>query len=196
MLLCSIPSLLAQNLPEGVIMPDKPNYAPYVDYNQKESGFWAGLDLGAAVSLNVDQKKIPSVTSGLRAVAGYRFNSFIMIGAGAGVNVYALEGNRVDSKHSGNRLSFPVFFNARGVMMSPRSRVTLPCWSMDIGYSFLDGFYLSPMLGIRVGGTERNHFIAGLAYALQGADLKVEGTTSPGFLHSVPYSTPSPQRRW
>ncbi|MCQ2153078.1 MAG: hypothetical protein MJY44_00680 [Bacteroidales bacterium] len=176
----------AQNLPEGVVMPDAPGTAPYVDYRSKVSGFWAGVDVGSGVSLNVDPAYKASVTADVHAVAGYRFNSFIMVGVGAGVKVYALPGSRVDAKYPGNIVSIPVFLNARGVMMNPRSRVVLPCWSMDAGYSFFDGVYVSPMLGIRVGSAERHHFVAGLAYVLQGAEVHttVDGS-APGYVHSL-----------
>lgn len=185
MLLCGFSFLKAQNLPEGVIMPDRPKTKAYVDYSWKESGFWAGLDLASGASVNVDPKYATAVTTDIHAVAGYRFNSFIMIGAGVGAKIYAPSGNRVDAKYPGNIVSIPVFFNARGVMIDPRSRVTLPCWSLDLGYSFFDGIYVSPMLGVRVGGGERHHFIAGLAYVLQGADLRFGDAYQKGYLHSI-----------
>ena len=179
-------ALCAQNLPDGVILPDKPNTEPYVDYSTKENGFWAGVDILNGTTLHIDKDYRTSVTSSVHAIAGYRFNSYAQIGLGLGVKIYGLQQDRIDPRHDGNIISVPFFFNARGVMMNPRSRVVLPCWSFDIGYAFFDGLYVSPTLGVRIGGLERHHFVAGVAYVLQGAEVaRNNGTHAPGYLHSL-----------
>ena len=178
--------LAAQNSMDGVIMPDKPDTKPYVDYSKKVSGFWAGVDVSSGASIHIDNAYKTSVTTNLNAVFGYRFNSFCQLGLGAGVKVYALQQDRIDPKNDGNIISVPVFFNVRGVMMNPRSREVVPCWSLDAGYAFFDGVYVAPTIGIRVGSLERHHFLAGVGYVLQGSEVcKTDGTHAPGYTHSI-----------
>ena len=44
--------------------------------------------------------------------------------------------------------------------------MSVPWWSVDLGYSIPEGFYASPTVGVRVGGP-RNNFIAGVTYIFQ-----------------------------
>lgn len=177
--------LAAQNNMDGVIMPDRPDTKPYVDYSKSESGFWAGVDFSTGASVHIDHSYKTSVTSNVNAVLGYRFNSFLQLGVGAGVKIYDLQQDRIDPVH-GNIVSVPVFLNVRGVMMNPKSRGAVPCWGVDAGYAFFDGLYFAPTVGVRVGSLERHHFLAGVGYVLQGAETrKVDGTHAQGYLHSI-----------
>lgn len=171
---------------EGVIMPDKPKNGKYVDYSAKEKGFWAGVDLSSGATIHIDDSYQSSVTSDIHFVAGYRYNCYLQAGIGVGAKIYALQRDRIDAKYPNNRVSIPLYADVRGVIINPVGREVVPCWSFDIGYSFFDGFYMSPTIGIRVGGLERHHFLAGLSYVLQGAQLvRTGGSTAPGYLHSV-----------
>ena len=137
---------LAQNHTDYTL-PQQPKRAKYVDFPSQDQGLWFAVQI------------TPGFADGFFAqadlIAGYRAGEFFRLGAG------------LSPQFSGNGLSLPVYLDLRGNIISQESRMAVPYWSMDAGYSFLanNGLYLSPTVGVRV-GMPRNDFIAGLTYIL------------------------------
>ena len=150
----------------------------YSDDSIQEKGFWWGAELLGGVLAND-----LSVYGPLQAqlVAGYRFGDLFQIGGGAGVRYYV--NNPYRASRSG--IAVPLFLDLRGLMISGESRMVVPCWSLDVGYTFFDGFMFSPLIGLRIGDDERHHFIAGISYLGQLTKLKVEGIDMDGFLNGL-----------
>ncbi len=145
----------------------------YIDYSAQETGFWCAVELGSGVNIHVDNKYDSSIMTDLCFTGGYQFNKFLQIGAGAGVRYYFSGNDRVyvrgGKPNTDVRLSFPVYANVRGLIVDNKSRVTVPYWSANIGYTIKDGFSFAPSIGLRIGSMERYHFLVSVGYALQCA---------------------------
>jgi opacity protein-like surface antigen len=154
------------------------NKGKYTDYTIQESGFWWGGELLGGVLANE-----LSVYGPIQAqvIAGYRFNEFFQLGGGVGVRYYI--NNLYRKSRSG--IAVPLFLDLRGLMISGEYRSVVPCWSLDVGYTFNDGVMFSPMIGLRFGDEERHHFILGIAYMGQHSVFNVEGILLKGFLHGA-----------
>ena len=100
-------------------------------------------------------------------IGGYRFNEFIKLGLGVSPRLLPMDSSYFPFDGlGGGPVSLPVYLDVRGNIISQESRMAVPYWSMDLGYSIPEGFYASPTIGVRVGGP-RNNFIAGLTYIFQ-----------------------------
>lgn len=130
----------------NVILPEKPNRSKYVDYSTKESGFWCVAQIGASYGDTASFAQ-------LDIIGGYRFSEFLRIGFGV-------------SPRMGLK-SIPVYFDARGNIISQVDRMHSFYWNADLGYAIDDGIYLSPGLGMQFGGI-RNNFLVGVNYTMQG----------------------------
>ena len=183
---------------EQVPLPPAAPKSPYKDYTIQKSGFWWGGEVISGAALNFDPADNikPVVPLQADVVLGYRFNEFIQVGGGFGFRYYFMNPNaRAEYIVKDNKdktiapFSVPIFVDARGVMISGRSRDIVPCWSFDVGYAINDGFMVAPMVGLRFGYNERHHFILGLTYMAQQTILKHEpvqredASWKPGFLH-------------
>ena len=146
---------LAQNK-TGYTLPEQPKRAKYVDFPSQDNGLWFAVQV------------TPGISDGFFAqadlIAGYRAGEFFRVGAGISPRFGAVNPDVVNS----NGFSLPVYLDLRGNIISQESRMAVPYWSFDAGYSFLQlkGLYLSPTVGVRV-GMPRNNFIAGLTYIMQ-----------------------------
>ena len=90
-------------------------------------------------------------------ILGYRTGEFFKLGPGVSPGIIA------------GSFNMPVYLDLRGNIISQESRMVVPYWSLDAGYTFgqiYKGLYASPTVGVRV-GMPRNDFIAGLSYILQ-----------------------------
>lgn len=151
----------------------------YIDYATRTSGFWGSIELGAGANIHATHKYKSSFPTEILLTGGYRLNKFFQSGLGFGARYYFGGNDRVyvkDGKAIQNvRLSFPLFANFRGILIDDLSRTTVPYWSANIGYTFNDGFYFAPSLGLRIGSLERHHFIISLGYSLQRTYAIEEG---------------------
>jgi len=165
----------------------------YADYSKNQHGFWGAADLGLGWNPNINPDLDSSFPIELLLTIGYRFNKYIMIGAGGGFRYYiGCNSDRVEVKdgeiYEQGHWAFPVYFNARGIFFNDESRSAVPFWSANVGYTFFDGFYCSPTIGCRFGSTVRHHFLLGLSYTAQQTKLRGGGGPtdfSDGYVHTV-----------
>ena len=94
---------------------------------------------------------------------GYRFSQFLKVGVGLGVLYYP---NNSNVRNSDNYVAMPLFFNVRGNFLSEEIRRTVPFWSVNIGSTVPDGFFMTPSVGLRV-GEKRNAFLISIGYTLR-----------------------------
>ena len=141
----------AQQEHTGYRLPDEPKRAKYVDYPSLNTGFWFAVQATPAFATEegfIFQADV---------VAGYRGGEFFRFGPG------------VSARFAPSGFALPVYLDLRGNIISQESRMVVPYWSLDAGYTFATdykGIYASPTVGIRV-GMPRNDFIAGFTYILQ-----------------------------
>ena len=100
---------------------------------------------------------------GASFACGYRFNQYAKVGAGLGVLYYPNSSNVRDTK---KHLAMPLFLNVHGNILSEEIRRTVPYWSLNIGGSIPDGFFLTPSVGLRI-GEKRNAFLISIGYTLR-----------------------------
>jgi len=150
---------LAQNH-TGYALPEEPKRAKYIDFPSQDKGFWFAVQAAPAVMTS------EGFSGQLDLMLGYRFGEFFKVGPG------------VSPRFSASGFSMPIYLDLRGNIISQESRMAVPYWSLDAGYSIgnVKGIYASPTFGVRV-GMPRNNFIAGLSYILQGS--------GSGLLHGV-----------
>ena len=131
-------------------LPDEPKRGKYIDFPSLDKGLWFAAQLAPAYATVLG----PSVSVDL--IAGYRTGEFFKFGPG------------ISPTFSGAGFALPVYLDLRGNLISQESRMAVPYWSLDAGYTFgsYKGLYVSPTVGVRV-GMPRNNFIAGLTYILQ-----------------------------
>lgn len=139
-------SLCSYGQDKNVILPEKPNRSNYVDYSTKENGFWCAAQIGAGFGDT-------AFLAQLDIIGGYRFSEFLRIGIGV-------------SPRMGLK-SIPLYFDARGNIISQMDRMYSFYWNAEIGYAIDDGIYLSPGLGMRFGGI-RHNFLVSVNYTMQG----------------------------
>lgn len=139
-------SLCSHGQDKNVILPEKPNRSNYVDHSTKESGFWCAAQIGAGFGDT-------AFLAQLDIIGGYRFSEFLRIGIGV-------------SPRLGLK-STPLYFDARGNIISQVDRMYSFYWNAEMGYAIDDGIYLSPGLGMRFGGI-RHNFLVSVNYTMQG----------------------------
>ena len=155
-ILLAVPAM-AQNH-TGYRLPEEPKRAKYVDYSSLTQGFW----FAAQLSTGVGSRQGAFTQADL--IAGYRASEFFRFGPGVSPQV------------GGSGFAMPIYMDFRGNIISQESRMVVPYWSFDAGYTvgrFVKGLYLAPTGGIRV-GMPRNDFIAGLGYVFQGLGAGVK----------------------
>lgn len=177
------------------------------DPANRTRGFWAGIELSGGASVSPDYDSMFPVE--LAVIPGYRFSEFFSVGVGFGFRYYFRNANmRYDRKFKDVPIgspesfgrknipagmdrvlvsddnyawAFPVYLDLRGNFLSSKSRRVVPYWSLDAGYTINDGVFVSPTLGLRIGDRTRHHFLIGVNYLGQDADLKAPSLDSrPG----------------
>lgn len=145
--LMMVPSF-AQNHTDYTL-PDAPKRSRYIDYPSQYKGLWFAVQATPAFGTG-------GASGQVDLIAGYRTGEWFRIGAG------------VSPTFSAAGFTIPVYLDFRGNLISQESRMAVPYWSLDAGYTFgaYQGLYASPTVGVRV-GMPRNNFIAGLTYILQ-----------------------------
>ncbi|MBO6170417.1 MAG: hypothetical protein J6O51_10710 [Bacteroidales bacterium] len=141
-------SLMGQAKHQDYNLPEVPNRAKYIDFPSLDRGLWFATQLTPGYNM----------TQGFFAqadlIAGYRFGEFIKVGAG------------LSPRYGAAGFALPIYLDARGNIISQESRMAVPYWNLDAGYTIKQGLYLSPTIGVRV-GEPRNNFLAGATYILQ-----------------------------
>ena len=151
-LLMLVPSF-AQNH-KDYTLPEEPKRGKYIDFPSQNKGLWFAVQVTPATTTIEGPFTIQA-----DLIAGYRTGEFFKIGAG------------VSPKMAGPGFVLPVYLDFRGNLISQESRMAVPYWSLDAGYTFgsryaYSGLYVSPTVGVRV-GMPRNNLIAGLTYIMQ-----------------------------
>ena len=140
-------------------MPEEP--VKSMNIAENNTGYWCSIEVNGGSTLMENHRNVALVNA--EFTNGYRFNEWLKVGAGIGVMYYPNNNNVRDTK---NHLSMPLFINARGNMLSEEIRRTVPYWSVSIGTSIPDGFFLTPTVGLRV-GEKRSAFLVGISYTLR-----------------------------
>ena len=138
----------AQQEHTGYRLPEEPKRAKYVDYPSLNTGFWFAVQATPAFATEegfIFQADV---------VAGYRGGEFFRFGPG------------VSARFAPSGFALPVYLDLRGNIISQESRMCVPYWNVDAGYTIGQGIYASPTIGVRV-GQPRNNFVAGLTYMFQ-----------------------------
>ncbi|MDE5634905.1 MAG: hypothetical protein K2I52_01190 [Muribaculaceae bacterium] len=141
------------------------------DYMQFDEGFFASAELSGGYSLNSNRTNLGF--SELSAVGGYRISEYFRTGIGFGARVYVGSSSVRNMNH---RWGLPLFLNMRGNFIPGEYRDVVPFWSMDIGSTFPDGFFVRPTLGVRV-GQKRSSFVVSIGY--MGQHLRVYKENEP-----------------
>ena len=134
-------------------LPQEPVRAPYIDFASLDQGLWFAFELAPTNFFVMDK-----IALQVDLLAGYRVNEFLRVGAGIAPRLIA------------GYFSLPIYADVRGNIISQESRMVVPYWSFDVGYSlgkYERGLYVSPTAGIRI-GMPRNNALVGLSYTLQG----------------------------
>lgn len=141
-------------------MPETPS--KQINIAEKDEGsFWCAIELGGGSTAMENKKNVAMV--GVSYTAGYRFNQYLKLGVGLGALYYPNSKNVRDTK---NHLAMPLFVNARGNILTDEIRRIVPYWSINVGASLPDGFFLTPSVGLRI-GEKRNAFLVSVGYTLR-----------------------------
>lgn len=143
----------------NIKMPQKPHQEKYTEFSLKNDGYWCSVNISASPSLKFHETSLWSST--LTFVNGYRFHDYLRIGVGIGANYYFANNDKI--RNTDIKWTMPLFFNARGNILSQSIREIVPYWSFDIGGAIRDGFFFTPSIGCRI-GEQRSAFLISLGY--------------------------------
>ena len=158
-------------------LPEVDATQQYREYRTLDRGFFIAAELSGGYSCRISNPNLGYAE--LDAVAGYRFNEFLQVGAGVGARYYF---NNDEVRYTTIKWAAPLFINVRGNIIPHQYRKVVPYYSVDMGGTFRDGFMFRPSVGLRI-GQPRSAFLVGLAYMAQGMDTA--GWTGEG--HRVKY---------
>lgn len=140
-------------------MPEEP--VKSLNIAESNSGYWCSVEFNGGSTLMENHKNVALIN--VSFANGYRFNQWIKVGVGIGAMYYPNNGN---VRNTDYHLSMPLFFNARGNILSDDFRSAVPYWAVNIGTSIPDGFFLTPTVGYRI-GEKRSAFLVGVSYTLR-----------------------------
>ncbi len=160
----------------------------YVDYSDQDKGWWCAVEAHAA-GLWYDDHAMGAFA--LTFTNGYRFSEYLKIGVGIGArynlnhdNDYAIYRQLHNIQAP---MSIPLFVNARGNIISQKSRMCVPFWNADIGYAILDNFFFDAGVGFRV-GAKRNNFVMSANFMGQVINYEPDDTDfGSGILFKIGY---------
>lgn len=145
-----------------IVMPEIP--ASSHNIAEQDNGYWCAIEAGGGSTAMDNMKNIAMVAASF--ANGYRLNQFLKVGVGVGVMYYP---NNKNVRENENHFSIPLFFNARGNILSDEMRHTVPYWSINVGTCTSDGFFLTPSVGLRI-GEKRSAFLISIGYTLRHFD--------------------------
>lgn len=122
-------------------------------------GYKGMLDLTYGVGVG----DLESSRFGVTTVQGYQFNPYLFLGLGVGLNYW----------FDAETVSIPIFVDTRATL--PLSQSAALFFDFRLGYSPIDieGFHMSPSIGVRLG--RKSAFTFSLGYEYQGCDVYYEG---------------------
>lgn len=135
-----------------------------VNIAEKKSGYWCSIDFEGGSTLMEKSKNL--AMSGVNFTNGYRFNQYLKAGIGIGA-LYYINNDNVRSRE--RALAMPLYINVRGNILSDEIRKNVPFWSVNVGTTLSDGFFLTSGVGLRI-GEMRSAFTIGLNYMLRNID--------------------------
>jgi len=149
----------------NIRLPERPNRPAYIDHSEKDDGFWCALEgnVGSSIVFNHDN----TVRAGLSFIGGYMVNEYLKLGLGIGGNCYTTNNDVI--RDTSIEWTMPLYFDARGNIVTQETRNFVPYWSVDIGGAIRDGFFFSPTIGMRI-GQKRDSWLLGLSYTVQQID--------------------------
>ena len=153
-----------------ITMPEQPAVIPNIE--EIDKGYWCAIEIGGGSTVMDNMKNVAMVAASF--TNGYRFSQFLKVGAGVGVLYYP---NNKNVRQSANHFSVPIFLNARGNALPDDTRMTVPFWSVNVGTSVSDGFFLTPAVGLRI-GEKRSAFLLSVAYTLRHLDSYPENVNT------------------
>ena len=137
-------------------LPDEPKRGKYIDFPSLDKGFWFAVQATPAIGLG----RAGGFWASADFIAGYRTGEFLKVGVGVSPRFDGIAG-----------FALPLYLDLRGNIISQESRMAVPYWNVDAGWTFFEnGIYVSPTVGVRV-GMPRNNLIAGLTYIFQHASI-------------------------
>lgn len=145
-----------------IIMPEEP--VPQKNIAEMDKGYWCAGEVLGGYTMQSDNFGMVGATF----TNGYRFNQYIKVGAGLGVLYYP---KADDIRRKKSQVALPLFVNARGNMLSDATRRTVPFWSLNAGWAFPDGAFVTPTVGLRI-GEKRSAFLVGVSYTLRHIETK------------------------
>ncbi len=152
-------------------MPEQPSKGLNIA-DENNVKYWCAIDLGGGSTAMENMKNV--VMMGASFVGGYRFSQYLKIGVGLGALYYPNSNNVRDAR---THLAMPLFVNARGNILSDDIRRMVPYWSVNVGTTIPDGFFMTPSIGLRI-GEKRNAFLASIGYTLRHMKTYPECTTN------------------
>ena len=148
----------------GYTLPEEPRRGKYIDFPSQDRGLWFAVQASPALGVG----RAAGFWGSADLIAGYRTGEFFKVGAGVSPRFDMIAG-----------FALPVYLDLRGNIISQESRMAVPYWNLDAGWTFMEnGVYVSPTVGVRV-GMPRNNLIAGVTYIFQHA------TVPAGIFHAV-----------
>ena len=140
-------------------MPEQPTKGKNIA--ERDNGFWCATDAGGGSTLMANRKNVAMIEASFSG--GYRFNQYLKVGAGLGVLYYP---NNDNVRNTNYHVAMPLFLNAHGNFLSEEIRRTVPFWSVNIGSTIPDGFFMTPSVGLRI-GEKRSAFLVSVGYTLR-----------------------------
>ena len=140
--------------------PEEPRLK-YLNVAELDRGFWFSVDAEYGNTLMQLQQNASML--GLNVTLGYRFNQFLKIGAGLGVLDYL---NNASVRNDEKRFVLPIYANLRGNLLNDDIYHVVPYWSVNVGGVLRDGFFASPMIGVRF-GEKRSAFLLAAGYSFR-----------------------------
>ncbi len=198
----------------AVTVPETPKRPKYKDYETAEKGYWTAVEFWGGGAVDFGGK--PNMCNiDIHWINGYRFNEWIRIGVGLGFRYYLgdldykigdntypepISGKygwekpgKQNETQGGSQWALPLYLDLRGNIMSMATRLCVPYWSFDAGYTFSgkfvnqsdyvenatpganpekeidgkiqqgQGFFFSPTLGVKIMGP-RHSLLIGISY--------------------------------
>ena len=140
-------------------MPEAP--ASKFNIAEVDNGFWCVVEAGGGSTLMEGWRNVAML--GVSYIGGYRFNQYLKVGAGVGILCYP---NSENVRSTSKKLAMPIFLNIRGNILSDEYRQMIPFWSVNVGTTMPDGFFMTPSVGLRF-GENRNAFLVSLGYTFR-----------------------------
>lgn len=147
-------------------LPDKPNRPVYKDHTVTETGYWFSAEGLFGTMADPNSTNLQFI--GAQFVNGFRLNEFLRGGVGIGIKHYFKSD---DLRTSTTVLGFPLFANLRGNLLSQNDREIVPFWSIESGTEIRSGYYVSPLVGFKI-GEQRSSFTVGVSYTMIQMDTK------------------------